>query len=49
MAALSGRQRAGWATTNVVVVLLVLIPVAWLLSPDSDQVSGAACSAAAID
>jgi len=32
MAALSGRQRAGWATTNVVVVLLVLIPVAWLLS-----------------
>jgi len=32
MAALSGRQRAGWATTNVVVILLVLIPVAWLLS-----------------
>jgi multiple sugar transport system permease protein len=32
MATLTGRQRAGWATTNVVVILLVLIPVAWLLS-----------------
>jgi len=30
--ALTGRQRAGWATTNLVVLVLVLIPVAWLLS-----------------
>ena len=31
-ATLTGRQRAGWTTTNFVVIVLALIPVAWLLS-----------------
>src|ERR1700742_1735936 len=32
MAVLTGRQRAGWATTNFVVIALALIPVLWLVS-----------------
>jgi len=28
----TGRQRTGWATANFVVIVLALIPVAWLLS-----------------
>src|ERR1700749_1384698 len=31
-ATLTGRQRAGWTTANFVVIVLALIPVAWLLS-----------------
>jgi multiple sugar transport system permease protein len=32
MAALTGRQRAGWTTANFVVIALALIPVLWLVS-----------------
>ena len=32
MAALTVRQRTGWATANFVVIALALIPVLWLVS-----------------
>jgi multiple sugar transport system permease protein len=32
VAALTGRQRGGWTTANLVVIVLALIPVLWLVS-----------------
>ena len=32
MAAITARQRSGWATANFVVIALALIPVLWLVS-----------------
>jgi len=32
MAAITPTRRAGWATTNLVVIALALIPVLWLVS-----------------
>jgi hypothetical protein len=32
MAAITPRQRTGWATANFVVLALALIPVLWLVS-----------------
>ena len=32
MAAITARQRTGWATANFVVIALALIPVLWLVS-----------------